>query len=41
MQQDEISAYSDRLEYQSIAIGCKKFNVTFGYAPLNNLLNQK
>lgn len=34
-QQYEIAAEVEIEQYQSIAIWCKKFNVTFGYAPLN------
>ena len=39
-QQYEIPADADLAKYQSVAIWCKKFNVTFGYAPLTDQHSQ-
>lgn len=39
-QQYEIPADADLAKYQSVAIWCKKFNVTFGYAPLTDQQSQ-
>lgn len=40
LQQYEIPADVDLAKYQSVAIWCKKFNVTFGYAPLTDQQSQ-
>lgn len=40
LQQYEIPADADLAKYQSVAIWCKKFNVTFGYAPLTDQQSQ-
>ncbi|WP_236618823.1 DM13 domain-containing protein [Acaryochloris sp. CCMEE 5410] len=40
VQQYEIPADADLAKYRSVAIWCKKFNVTFGYAPLTDPQSQ-